>query len=65
MHTYKKIFVIKHFFFQSEVDGKAMTERMLRPSSIDHLLPSEPDPDPEDVLTGFGENLEENFMAID
>uniref|UniRef100_A0A915ACS6 Uncharacterized protein n=1 Tax=Parascaris univalens TaxID=6257 RepID=A0A915ACS6_PARUN len=49
----------------SEVDGKAMTERMLRPSSIDHLLPSEPDPDPEDVLTGFGENLEENFMAID
>lgn len=42
-----------------------MTERMLRPSSIDHLLPSEPDPDPEDVLTGFGENLEENFMAID
>ncbi|KHN79370.1 hypothetical protein Tcan_09458 [Toxocara canis] len=49
----------------SDMDGKSMTERMLRPSSIDHLLPSEPDPDPEDVLTGFGENLEENFMAID
>ncbi|VDK47181.1 unnamed protein product [Anisakis simplex] len=57
------------FLFQSDADGRSITERMLRPSSIDHLLPSEPDPDPqedpEDVLTGFGENLEENFMAID
>ncbi|MFH4982468.1 hypothetical protein AB6A40_009177 [Gnathostoma spinigerum] len=50
---------------KAEVDSKWMTERMLRASSIDHLLPSEPDPDPDDVLTGFGENLEENFMAVD
>lgn len=40
-------------------------ERMLRSSSIDHLLPVDPDSDPNNVLTGFGENLEENFMAQD
>ncbi|VIO86482.1 Uncharacterized protein BM_BM10974 [Brugia malayi] len=46
-------------------DGEPVTERMLRASSIDHLLPIDPDSDPNNVLTGFGENLEENFMAED
>lgn len=38
---------------------------MLHSSSIDQLLPVDPDSDPNNVLTGFGENLEENFMAQD
>ncbi|VDO24510.1 unnamed protein product [Onchocerca flexuosa] len=46
-------------------DGEPIIERMLRASSIDHLLPVDPDSDPNNVLTGFGENLEENFMAED
>uniref|UniRef100_A0A0R3S213 SERTA domain-containing protein n=1 Tax=Elaeophora elaphi TaxID=1147741 RepID=A0A0R3S213_9BILA len=46
-------------------DGEPVIERMLRASSIDHLLPIDPDSDPNNVLTGFGENLEENFMAED
>uniref|UniRef100_A0A8R1TTY6 Uncharacterized protein n=1 Tax=Onchocerca volvulus TaxID=6282 RepID=A0A8R1TTY6_ONCVO len=46
-------------------DGEPVIERMLRASSIDHLLPVDPDSDPNNVLTGFGENLEENFMAED
>ncbi|VBB30003.1 unnamed protein product [Acanthocheilonema viteae] len=46
-------------------DGEPVIERMLRSSSADHLLPADPDSDPNNVLTGFGENLEENFMAQD
>lgn len=38
---------------------------MLRPSSIDHLLPQDPDSDPADVLNEFGETLDKNFMAED
>ncbi|EFO26249.2 hypothetical protein LOAG_02232 [Loa loa] len=46
-------------------DCEPVIERMLRASSIDHLLPVDPDSDTNNVLTGFGENLEENFMAED
>ncbi|CAG9534116.1 unnamed protein product [Cercopithifilaria johnstoni] len=46
-------------------DGEPVIERMLHSSSVDHLLPVDPDSDPNNVLTGFGENLEENFMAQD
>ncbi|KAM3726513.1 Dynein axonemal intermediate chain [Dirofilaria immitis] len=34
-------------------DDEPVIERMLRASSIDHLLPVDPDPDPNNVLTGF------------
>ncbi|VDK80326.1 unnamed protein product [Litomosoides sigmodontis] len=46
-------------------DGGAVIETMLHSSSIDQLLPVDTDSDPNNVLTGFGENLEENFMAQD
>lgn len=59
--------ICRDFFLSLQVseDGEPVTERMLRASSIDHLLPIDPDSDPNNVLTGFGENLEENFMAED
>uniref|UniRef100_A0A915PR69 Uncharacterized protein n=1 Tax=Setaria digitata TaxID=48799 RepID=A0A915PR69_9BILA len=51
--------------FQSAEEDEPAIERMPRASSIDHLLPADPDSDPNNILTGFGENLEENFMAED
>ncbi|VDK62871.1 unnamed protein product [Onchocerca ochengi] len=38
-------------------DGEPVIERMLRASSIDHLLPVDPDSDPNNVLTGFDDTV--------